>query len=471
VRESFFAGSRIDFYKPLTGKYRGVVEFVLVQLYEAFFGQRYTYAHSMDRDEIRNIVLDGLQRVALMDREGEEQDPVRSDLLVASEIIRDLVRHDFLTEYLDTESMRSRIRFTLHGRNQAKFFADSGKPELKMPQRNVRNCRASLMAYVQTGDPADLISAADFARRIVHDFAEAEEHILEEQRRIISGASKEYAVKGYFDYMEKRFIPDHSIRASKDSVTRFHDQIQSMLSQLWTKPAEDLGAMERAAREARPDLIQGSEPVVLSLLNEIRDHLAEAMNHRMPRLLAAAGDFGSRASFVAMQASIVSGLGGMSALSQLGERLKLMTEQGQDQMLEAMLWDVIPPQIMLVDESLIRVRKGVERTSIPTSQDIQLETREERLEATIRRALDVEFGISIEDIRDQMLERVAGMKRSVRLSELPLEGYEDLLFLTHAVEASCASEAKGKMLEPESLGTRVQRPCIEFEDMAIGVKR
>lgn len=471
MRESFFTGRRVDFYKPLTGKYRGVVEFVLIQLYEAFFGRRYTYAHSMDREEVKNIILDGLQRVPLMDNEGEEREVVRSDSLTANEILRDLVRHDYLSEYIDTESMKTRIRFSLQGRNQARFFADADKPELKMPQRNVRNCRSSLASYVRDGDPADLISAADFAQRIVQDFAEAEDHIDEEKKKLIAGASKEYAVKGYFDYMDRRFIPDHSIRASKDSVTRFHDQIQGMLDALWMKPEAEIKAMELAAREARPDLIRAGAPVVLTLINEMRDHLAEAMNQRMPRLLQAAGDFGSLASFVAMQASIVSGVGGLNAFSELSERLKGMSEDEQDRVLEGMLWNVMPPQVMFVDESLIRVRKGVERAVIPTHQEIPVETREERLEATIRRALDAQFGISIEDIREQVLGKVAAQGRSMRLSELPMERYQDLLFLTHAVEAACASEAKGKKLEPEPLGSRVKRRGVEFEDMSIAVKR
>ncbi len=471
MRESFFTGPRIDFYKPLTGKYRGAVEFVLVELYEAFFGQRYTYAHSMDREDLKNIVLDALQRVPLMDSEGEEKEAVRTDALAANEIIRDLVRHDFLTEYMDTESMKNRIRFTLHGRNQARFFADAGKPELKMPQRNVRNCRAALAQYVKGGDPADLISAADFARRIVHDFAEAEDHIMEEQRRLIAGASKDYAVKGYFDYMEKRFIPDHSIRASRDSVNRFGDEIGRMLDDLWRKPPEEVKALETAAREARPDLVRGSESVVSSLLNEIRDHLAEAMNHRMPRLLEAAGEFGSRASFVAMQASIVAGVGGMNALSRLGERLKAMTEEEQESALASLLWGVTPPQVMLVDESLIRVRKGVERSGIPTEQTVPEITREERLEVAIRRELDMGFSVSIQDIRKSVLERLDERGRSLRLSELPCETYEDLLQLTHAVEAACAAETKGRKFEPKLLGNRVRRRGVEFEDVEITPSR
>ena len=468
MRESFFSGKRADFYRPLTRPWRGVVEEILVQLYDAFFGRKHSFSHSIERDELKSIVLDALQRIPMLTREGEEQPEQKDESTRANEIIRELVQHDYLDEYLDTVSMRNRFRFTAHGKSLARGFAEHGKPELRMPQRNVRNTRASLAMYAKTGDPADLFMAAEYAERIVHDFADAEASVQEMQRQVIAGASREFALTGYMDYIKKKFIPDHAVRASADSINRFGDEIRESVAAVKRRPAEELRKLEASAREARPDLVHGSESLVLETLDEIQRHLNEAMTRRMPSLIAAVGDFGDRASFVAIQASIVGGISGMSAIAQLGERLKVMGKGEQDAALLTLIEDVAPVRHGIVDESTIRLRRGGERESIVNIQEVQEETREDRRQAFVMRALAAEFGVSMGAIRSEVNRRIfAARGRQIRLSDFPVNGYTDLIMLTHAIEAGCCTHVKGRALRCNSLGVAVRRGPVEFEDMTI----
>lgn len=479
MRESFFAGRRADFYRPLTGFDRAVIEDVLVRVYEAFFGQRFSFTYSMDRDQLKAIVLDSLQRIPLLTKEGEEKESrefsEKDDSTKANTLIKKLLDHDHLEEFVDTESMIKRYRFTFHGKRQAELFAELGKPELRMPERNTRNCRVSIMAYVRTGDPYDLFTAAKFARDIVHDFAEAETAIRDEQRRVIAGATQEFALTGYMNYVEKKFMTDHAIRLSADNVNRFNREIRKEIKKLLDLPDVTLYNYEKAAREKRPDFDVGSGSLVRSILDEIQRHLSDAMKKRMPALLRAASEFGSRASFIAIQASIVNTVSGMNQVSNLADALKEIGPQGQDPWLEEICWTLAPVSLGIVDESMLRLRKGRDQYEIQTVDEVIEPTREERLRVYIERALNVELGISLDDMREGVLTQLDQSDiGEMRLSGLPVKSYEDVVFLTHAVEAGCAPQEKenrAARLECDELGERVRRGPVEFEDMIIRRRR
>lgn len=70
----FFTPERLDFFKPLTGKYRESIAQCLCLLYERLYSSNADYGHALSRDQLLEILEEALARVPKTDMDEDDSD-------------------------------------------------------------------------------------------------------------------------------------------------------------------------------------------------------------------------------------------------------------------------------------------------------------------------------------------------------------------------------------------------------------
>ncbi len=472
---SFFQPGRTDFFRPLTGPWRAVVSDVLVRLYEGFFGQQASLSHCIERDELRALVSQSVQEAPVI----KDDQFIGDDLAMSlkdeqgkvNEIIRRLQTFGWIETFEDPGTRRELYRFTRAGQKFSELMAEYDSPLLRMTQRNVRNTRNSLKAYLENGDPYDLFMALDHSRRVVRDLAEDIAEIHEKRRQVIAEAAHEVAVTDYVAYMKEKFEPITSVKLRADSVYRHERDISGLCDEIRGVDFERLKVMERAARAFRP--ADPNEPAVINpILYEILGNIRDAMQSKMSELSAAVSAYTDRTSFLALQASIVAGTSGLEALGRAADAVARLPVDAQDQVLSALCDRVAPFRVQLLDQSCVRLRKGQVRAGVEETQTLRKPTREERLDAFLQQAESNAFSASSKDIRVRLESRIKELdagRAYFLLSEVDIQSYDDLLFVTNAVESAHDKDSGELQFVCKQLGIRKNNGYVEFDDIEIRV--
>lgn len=73
----FFRDERVQFFKPLTGKYREQVVECLRLLHERLYSTKADYGESLKRDQVLDVFSEALERAPLLDDSEDEGEVVR----------------------------------------------------------------------------------------------------------------------------------------------------------------------------------------------------------------------------------------------------------------------------------------------------------------------------------------------------------------------------------------------------------
>ena len=145
-------------------------------MYDSFLGGGRRGSHFVDRNDLKDIAINAIEDFPVLVRTEEDADPVlgslKDEAAKANEIIRRLRDYNWIETFEDPGTHREVYRFTRIGKNAAQWLADQDSSALRMTQRNVRNTKHSLQAYLREGDAYDLYMALDHSRRITHDLAD-----------------------------------------------------------------------------------------------------------------------------------------------------------------------------------------------------------------------------------------------------------------------------------------------------------
>lgn len=452
-----------------------VVGDALARLYEAFFGQNAAFSHCISRDDLRALIGDSIQDVGPAEEEGDEEDrrlvSSKDENFKANEIIRRLRTFGWIEIFEDPGTHREVYRFTRAGQLFAQELAEYNSPALRMTQRNVRNTKNSLHAYLEKGDAYELFIALDHSKNVVADLAHDIVDIHERRRQIISEAAHERAIDDFVAYMKGKFAPITSVKMRADSIYQHEREIRDLISKIKDQPPERLRALEAGARVFRATSThEGS--IVLQTLEQIIGNLTDAMRNKMAELSAAVSAYTDRTSFLALQASIVSGMSGLQSLSRALDAAASLEGEAQNEVLARLFARCVPFRIQLLDESAVKIRRGGARAIIETVHEEREPTREERLEAFIQEAESAAFAVSVKAIRAKLetwLTALNGSRTELLLSQIDVSSYDDLLMLTHAVESAYDPESGDLELACTPLGIRRSNAYLEFNDVAIRV--
>lgn len=455
----------------MTGPWREVVAQTVISMYDSFLGGGRRGSHFVDRNDLKDIAINAIQDFPVLAGTEEDADPVlgslKDEAAKANEIIRRLRDYNWIETFEDPGTHREVYRFTRIGKNAAQWLAEQDSSALRMTQRNVRNTKHSLQAYLREGDAYDLYMALDHSRRITHDLADDIAEIHERRRAIVAESIHEIALTDYVQYMSGKFAPVTAVKLRADSVYRHEREIRQVILAIESQPPETIKQLERAARVFRnEETPEGS--AILRTLHEIMLNLRDAMETKMQELASAVSEYTDRTSFLALQASVIASTGSANALNRVLDTVAALKGEAQDALLGSIATRLTPFRIALVDESMVKLRKAVSRAKISSVQEVRVPTRAERLAAYLQKEEEKAFTISVKDIRDMLDQRLAASLRGeLLLSEIEVNTYDDFLALSHCLEAAANPEFGQGRLTAQPLGVRRRNPYVEFDEFAI----
>ena len=441
----FFTDERIQFFKPLTGKYREQVVECLRLLHERLYSANADYGESLRREQVLDVFSEALERAPLLEGDDEDGGRFRTNREQAGWVLNTLVEHGWLKRDKDEASFQSTYPFSRTGRLFTQTLAEVDGRSVRTRHRNTRNTLNALAAFLERGEVYDLIDAHEHSERIIADFtdiiAELEERKRELVREVEARQLVQQASDQFFEFMEKRFQPDVAIRLSADSVEKHRDRIQEVIGRIRRKPKSWKQNAERELRRQAPDLVVDEHSSVLwHLLDSIETRMRNASEIMLPALRRTLQGFTRRADIIIRQLSYLHSqkhndiVGLCRELSELddtafGARLASAGEA------------MASLRLALVDPAQVRLR---ERRSRPVvhSQITELDAPDAatRRDLAIQQLLEKAFNINGGALRDY-LRRALGAGRRLDNRDLPVNDAADLLALSHVIELGGADHA------------------------------
>ena len=450
----FFEQERSQFFRPLTGKYREQVVEVLRELYKQLYSSSYAgssdYGQALSRDAILGIFLEALVRAPILQVESDEDDSddpnsgesdnenrFKTHREQAVWMLNTLVEYGWLEKQVDEATLQSSYSFTRFGRQFVEPFMDELRSNHVARHRNTRNVRNALESFLEHGEVYDLLDAYEYSERIISDFTDVISELDERKRALVREMEGQMLVQKasdqFFDFMEKRFQPDLSVRLSADNVEKYRDQITQLVEQIRTSPKEMKAKAEKRLRELLPERVQGSESVLWSVLDEIEHRMKSACEHILPLVRKALQNFTKRADIIIRQMSYLASQKNNDVVA-VCKQLSALAKDEQNKQLDRVAELMAVPQLGFVDPATVRLAPPRKRTVIDTVVDEGLESvdQDSRRELYVQQALDQAFFVNNNQVRGFIIDQFK-TRDEVYSNEIPITDAKDLLALAHVV--------------------------------------
>lgn len=458
----FFAQSRIQFFKPLTGKYREQVAECLKLLYTRLYSAEADYGESLRREQVIDIFAEALTRAPLLE-DDEQPEPSRrfkNEREQAGWILNLLVEHGWLEKQVDQATFQSTYPFSRAGRMFTHPLLESDSNRIRTRHRNTRNTLNALEAFASRGEVHDLLDAYEYSERIIADFtdmiAELEERTRELVQEVESQILVQEATEQFFDFMENRFKPDLSIRLSADSVEKHRDDIQRTISRIRRKRNEFKADAERRLRELAPQLVRGNRSVLWHILDTIENRMRNAAEIMLPALRKALLNFTKRADIIIRQLTYLAANQKTDVVT-LCKQLSQHGVEQQQQHLEQLGSALAGIQFAFPDPQQIKLQQKRERQVVQTAIQQQQPLDQEAHKALyLQHMLDQAFNLNQQALRDyieqSLLNNHDKNSNGIRASELPINNAKDLLAMSHIIEMASNPSAEGPQLQIKETG-------------------
>ena len=112
----FFTNERLQFFRPLTSKYREQIVECLRLLHERLYSARADYGESLKREQVLDIFSEALERAPLLESEDEDASRFKSNREQASWILTSLIENGWLERQVDQATFQSTYPFSRSGR-------------------------------------------------------------------------------------------------------------------------------------------------------------------------------------------------------------------------------------------------------------------------------------------------------------------------------------------------------------------
>ena len=286
----FFEAGRSQFFRPLANSYRYAVLACLSDLYLRTHGTHADYSCRHTRDTVRERFTQLLQEDAdLRLKASQEEGETRGAKELSGHILGELVECGWLVTPIDSATRVELVQFSRAGKQFAGLLTNFETPRLATRTRNLRVCGNSLAAYVEHGDPDDLLEAYNAAQNVIHDLTELIEQVRDATRTLLSGAtSLETVVPDLLAFLD---MFDREIRPhlTTEGVDRHQHRILTMLESLRAFPPHRAEQAELALNVVEPRLraLRGGDSSRLWLLERIEDMVEAACSAKRPELFEA----------------------------------------------------------------------------------------------------------------------------------------------------------------------------------------
>ena len=435
--KTFFLHEYQHFFRPLTGKYREKSRACIQDLYSRLYGPMADYGYHLKREDVLDIFLHALQRAPDLDGDDAQDDEQLTDEELAKRVLKRLIEEGWLEEYLDDVLMKKAYRFTPVGRIFGRSFIDVGREQRLANHRNTRNARNALAAYLEHGDPFDLVEADTFAQEVFNDFNESIEEVeliqRQQARQIAGEVELRQASAEFFDYLKERFIPNISRMMSNDSVARYRQDIKSTLENIRALPNDVKAEREVQLRRECPMYQRYAGPSILIwLLDHIERCIDNACEVKLPELRRVLEGFTRRTEMVIQQMSRIYA-SDQHDVAHLCRRLAEQTDGSQENLLSQAGQVFHRPVFELVNPEQIRVLKRRQKEQLDVMVEHLADPNDDMLkEAAIRNALDSAFAVEDGEVIESIVNHLKN-KDETETRDLPIKDIKQLYAAMHAL--------------------------------------
>ncbi|OZG75527.1 flagellar protein FliT [Hahella sp. CCB-MM4] len=425
-------------------------------LYLRFYTSMADYGHALRKEQMLELFQTALARAPELDFENElglfaedsefspdiddgsqSKSRFRSDRDKALWILNNLVENGWLEVQVDEVSLQARYHFTRSGRLFTQPFVELSGSSLRTRHRNTRNTRNALRAFLDEGEVHDLLDAYEYSERIISDFTDIITELEERKRQLVKEievtALIQKASDEFFDFMDKRFQPDLSVRLSADSVEKHRDEITGFILEIRSLPKSSKAQAEAKLRQLLPGQVKVGQSLLWSLLDGIETRLSNACEIMLPALRGALRNFTRRADIIIRQMSYLASQrhNDMVQVCQDLTKASLNEQNRRLQLAGEMMANL---QVGLIDPRQIVIREGRRKLEVDTRvADLEDLDQGARKDLFIRNALDQAFVIHDDNTRSFMLRALSGGQR-LHTKNLKIEAAPDLLAATHVIE-------------------------------------
>lgn len=442
----FFENERNQFFRPLTGKYRAQLVECLTELYRRLYSSSSAdYGHALSRDDLVDTFQGALARAPEMATgDGDREGRFRSGRDQAVWSLNTLVEHGWLEKQVDEATLQSTYNFSRRGRQFTEPFVAGDLDQIRTRHRNTRNVRNALQAFLERGEVYDLLDAWEYSERIISDFTDIIAELDERKRALVQEMESQVLVQrvsqDFFDFMEKRFQPDLSIRLSADNVEKYRDDIATCIRKIRARDRDFKARAERRLRELLPDQTQQGQSLLWSVLDNIESRLKAASDIMVPALRRSLQGFTKRADIIIRQISYLASQQHNDVVK-VCQRLGQLDTEARNAGLARAGAAMSVTRVGFIDP--VSVRMHAARTRRHFAMDVTEDNQndfdpEARKELYVQQVLDQAFLINDNRVRRYLVNQLS-RGETVATADLPVETAEDLLALAHAIEVGAAS--------------------------------
>lgn len=448
----FFTDQRLHFFKPLSSKYREQVVQCLCLLYLRQFSAAADYGQSLNREQLVEILEEALARSAnhILDSDADESEQrFKNHREQANWVLKQLLECGWVERQVDAATLQSTFPFTRLGRLFSQALLESDNTQIRTRHRNTRNTLNALDAFLARGEVYDLLDAYEYSERIITDFtdviAELEERKRQLVREVESQQLAEQASDQFFEFMEKRFLPDISVRLSADSVEKHREDIGKVISKIRRRKKGHFHRdTERSLRQSVPDLCSTQQSYLWFILDSIEQRMRNAADVMLPALRRALHSFTKRADIIIRQLSYMHSRHNNDLL-EVCKELSDLNDDEYCQRMDAAATAMASLKLRLVDPQQIKLqeRKPKQWVDSRVAEQQSVDKQAQR-EVMIQQWLDQAFIINNQQVKDYVLSSLrAGRRISTR--GLAVDDAKDLLAMAHVIEVGALNNLSSEL--------------------------
>jgi hypothetical protein len=227
-----FADARLHFFRPLTGKYREQTVACLRGLYARLYSSLADYNRVVQRELVLEVFQEAITRTPVFDEADDELTPaVKGEREQSIWMLNLLLEHGWIERNVDEVTLSSTYGFSRIGRLFTQPMEELAGNRFRTRHRNTRNTCSALRSFLDKHEVYDLLDAYEYSERIVSDFSDVIAELEDRKRQLVREVEAQQLVRRasdeFFEFMEKRFMPDLSLRgggASYPGRTVAHSQ-------------------------------------------------------------------------------------------------------------------------------------------------------------------------------------------------------------------------------------------------------
>lgn len=438
----FFADQRLHFFRPLTGKYREQVIACLRALYARLYSSLADYSRIVQRDLVIEVFQETITRTPVLD--GSDDDtvlPPRGDREQANWMLNLLIEYGWLEKNVDEVTLTSTYAFSRIGRLFTQPMHELEGGRFRTRHRNTRNTCNALRSFLDKQEVHDLLDAYEYSERIVSDFSDVIAELEERKRELVRDVEAQQLVQRasaeFFEFMEKRFVPDLAVRFSEDSVVKYRDELDGLLRRARAQRNATKKAVELELRRLAPELlVDARRSVYMQILDQIESRLHSAADIMLPALRNSLHGFTRRADILLRQLSFSEA--SQHALLDAFAILAKQTPQEQDAALEIASQRLATLQVGFVDPDHLRLYNTDRKRIVDTRVEAQAaDDPQARRRLFVEQALERAFAVNNRQLYDYLVGALAS-GHEVRTTTLPIQDARELLYAAHAIEVGAA---------------------------------